>query len=68
LITFGQLMLAVSIPTIVALIGVIFNQVGLYRLSDKVDRLVDSVHNDVTALLREIHAVSERVTKLEAKQ
>jgi uncharacterized membrane protein len=65
---FTQLLLAVSIPTLVALIGVILNQIALYRLSDKVDRHYENFNNQVTVLLTTIHGVDVRVVKLEEKK
>jgi hypothetical protein len=64
-ITFGQLLLAVAIPTFVALLGSIFNQVGLHRLSDRIDRLNENFNNQITTLLTTIHGVDVRVVKLE---
>lgn len=62
---FGQLLLAVSIPTLVALIGVVLNQIGYYHLSNRVDRLTERFEDRVTTLLTTIHDVHVRVVKLE---
>jgi chaperonin cofactor prefoldin len=64
---FSQILLAVSIPTIVALVGVIFNQMTMNRLADKIDRHYESFNNQVTTLLTTIHAVDTRVVKVESK-
>lgn len=65
MISFGQLLLTVSIPTIVALIGVIFNQISNSKLGDKVDRHHENFNNQITTLLTTIHGVDVRVVKLE---
>ena len=72
MIPFNQLLLAVSIPTIVALIGVIFNQVSNSKLSDRIDKLTEkgdrhyeNFNNQVTTLLSTIHGVDVRVARLE---
>jgi hypothetical protein len=67
-IPFAQLLLAVSIPTIVALIGVIFNQFSIYRLADKIDQLRENFNNQVTTLLTTIHGVNVRLVKVEEKK
>jgi hypothetical protein len=75
-IPFGQLLLAVSIPTIVAVIGVILNQVGYFHLSSKIDqqslnlnskidRQSENFNNQVTTLLTTIHNVDIRLVKVE---
>jgi uncharacterized membrane protein len=65
-IPFGQLLLAVSTPTLVAVIGVILNQVGYFHLSGKIDRQTENFNNQVTALLTTIHGVDTRLVKVEA--
>jgi hypothetical protein len=65
MISFGQLLLTVSIPTLVALIGVIFNQISNSKLADKVDRHQENFNNQVTTLLTTIHGVDVRVARLE---
>jgi len=65
MISFGQLLLTVSIPTLVALIGVIFNQISNGKLADKVDRHQENFNSQVTTLLTTIHGVDVRVARLE---
>ena len=72
MIPFGQLLLAVSIPTFVALVGVIFNLLSNSKLGDRIDRLdskvdrhQDNFNNQVTTLLSTIHGVDVRVVRLE---
>jgi len=67
-IPFNQLLLAVSIPTIVALIGVIFNQISIHRLGDKIDRHYENFNNQVTTLLTTIHGVDVRLVKIEERK
>jgi hypothetical protein len=52
LITFGQLLLAVSIPTVVALVGITFNQVAIYRLTDKIESLRGEMFNEFKEFYR----------------
>jgi len=66
-IPFGQLLLAVSIPTLVAVIGVILNQVGYFHLSSKIDHQAENFNNQVTTLLTTIHGVDLRLVKVEPK-
>ena len=42
-ITFAQLLLAVSIPTVVSLVGIIFNQSAIRRVEDKLDGFKDQM-------------------------
>ena len=42
---FYQILIAVSIPTLVALVGVILNQTAIGNLSAKVDRLYENFNN-----------------------
>lgn len=67
-ITFSQLLLAVSIPTIVALVGVVWNQVGMNALRSEMSGLRKDLYDQVTALLNTIHGVDIRVVRLEEKE
>jgi hypothetical protein len=64
-ISFSQLLLAVSIPTLVALIGVIFNQVAIHRLDAKLDSKVDGLRAEMRAdrseLVGKIDKLAERL-------
>lgn len=66
-LTLIQLVLAVSIPTSVAMIGLLFNVVANNRLSDRIDRMNDNFNNQVTTLLSTIHGVDVRVVELEER-
>ena len=81
MITFGQLLLALAIPTFVAILGILFNQNGINRLDGRIDKLAAEMsdlrremtemrrdfHNQVTTLLNTIHAIDTRVVRLEEK-
>src|SRR5271170_5929821 len=56
MIPFGQLLLVVSIPSLVSLIGAILNQVGYYHLSGKIDRQAENLNSQITTLPTTIHA------------
>jgi hypothetical protein len=43
-ITFAQLLLAVSIPTVVSLVGILFNQSAIRRVEDKLDTFKDQMY------------------------
>ncbi len=66
-ITLVQLVLAVSVPTSVAMIGLLFNVLVNNRLTDRIERLNDNFNNQVTTLLATIHNVDVRVVKLEER-
>lgn len=66
-VTLVQLVLAVSIPTTVALMGILFNVILSSRLSDRIERQTENFNNQVTTLLSTIHSVDIRVVKLEEK-
>jgi hypothetical protein len=63
-ITVAQLAIAGSIPTIVALIGILYNASAVNKMGDRLDKLADKVdrgaenfNNQVTTLLSTIHGV-----------
>jgi len=60
LITFGQLFLAVSLPTVVALVGVILNQSSSKELSTE-------VKNFRIEMAKELGAISTRLAIVETK-
>ena len=64
MITVAQLAIAGSIPTIVALIGILYNASAVNKMGDRLDKLADKVdrgaenfNNQVTTLLSTIHGV-----------
>jgi len=67
-ITVAQFAIAVSVPTIVALIGILYNISAVDKLGDRVDRMTDNFNNQVTTLLTTIHGVDVRVVKLEIRK
>jgi hypothetical protein len=67
-LTLTQLVIAISIPTAVAMIGVLFNISAAQRLGDRLDRMNENFTNQVTTLLTTIHGVDVRVVKLEERK
>jgi hypothetical protein len=67
-LTLTQLVVAISIPTAVAMIGVLFNISAAQKLGDRLDRMNESFTNQVTTLLTTIHGVDVRVVKLEERK
>jgi hypothetical protein len=67
-LTLTQLVVAISIPTAVAMIGVLFNISAAQKLGDRLDRMIESFTNQVTTLLTTIHGVDVRVVKLEERK
>lgn len=57
MITGNQLLLAVSIPTIVALIGIIWNNVQLISLRNEIRADVISVRADVESKMGEVRTL-----------
>lgn len=79
MIPLTQLAIAVSAPTLVVLIGLLWNMSAVNRLGDKmdrqgemlngkIDRLNENFTNQVTTLLQTIHDVHVRVVRLEERQ
>lgn len=68
MLTFSQLLLAVSIPTVVALVGIVMNQSAISGLRREVAALRKELYDQVTALLKEIHNVDVRVVRLEERE
>jgi hypothetical protein len=67
-LTFSQILLAVSIPTFVALVGVVWNQVSLGEIRAEIRGMRKDFHDEVTGLLKLIHSVDIRVVKLEERK
>jgi hypothetical protein len=67
LITLTQLVVAVSIPSVIALIGILLNQSAYHKLGDRLDRMTENFNNQVTTLLSTIHGVDVRVVRLEER-
>lgn len=61
MISLTQLVIAISIPTFVALLGVLWNTSITNKLSEKIDRQTENFNNQVTTLLTTIHGVDVRV-------
>lgn len=68
MISLTQLVIAISIPTFVALLGVLWNTSITNKLSEKIDRQTENFNNQVTTLLTTIHGVDVRVVRLEERQ
>jgi hypothetical protein len=66
-ITLTQLVVAVSIPTVVALIGILLNQSAYYKLGDRLDRMSENMNNQITTLLTTMHGVDVRVVRMEER-
>ncbi len=75
----NQLYLAIGLPTLASLctlttviIGLILSRADYNRLSDKVDKLGDSLQAEMIAFRREVHGdlllLHERVVKVETRQ
>ena len=64
MITLPQLAIAISIPTVVALIGILDNISAVNKLGDRVDRMSENFTNQVTTLLTTVHGVDVRVVRL----
>lgn len=60
MITFGQLFLAVSLPTVVALIGVILNQISNKELGTE-------LKNFRIEMAKELGAINTRIAVIETK-
>jgi hypothetical protein len=67
-LTLTQLVIAISIPTAIAMIGVLFNISAAQKLGDRLDRMNENFTNQVTTLLTTIHGVDVRVVKLEERK
>ncbi len=68
MITLTQLAIAISIPTVVALIGILYNISAVNKLGDRMDRMSENFNNQVTTLLSTIHGVDVRVVRLEERK
>ena len=68
MLTLTQLVVAISIPTAVAMIGVLFNISAAQKLGDRLDRMNENFTNQVTTLLTTVHGVDVRVVKLEERK
>lgn len=60
MITFGQLFLAVSLPTLVALVGVVLNQISNKELGTE-------IKNFRIEMAKELGAVNTRIAVMETK-
>lgn len=63
-----QLYLSIGIPSFLVILAWASNMAAFFFLNTKIDRHYENFNNQVTTLLNTIHGVSERVTKIEAKQ
>lgn len=68
MVSLTQFVIAISIPTFVALLGVLWNTSITNKLSEKIDRQTENFNNQVTTLLTTIHGVDVRVVRLEERQ
>lgn len=67
MITFGQLLLAISLPTFVAVLGLLFNNNGINRLDARIDRLdarIDRLDARVDKLAEEMMALRREMTEM----
>jgi len=66
-ITFGQLFLAVSLPTLVALVGIILNHTGTKEASASVKALSDELKNFRIEMAKELGRIDTRISVIETK-
>ncbi len=74
MITGWQFWAGISIPALLALVGILQNQCGvdnlgrrIDRLEDRVDKLADTLHQDVQGLLGMIGDHAQRIVRIEER-
>ncbi len=51
-----QLYLSIGVPTLTVILAWLSNRSDINRLNDKVDRLTESLHTEMTAMRNEYHS------------